>query len=114
MQLFLSTGKCNWHSEKPLVQNTLLQNKNVLNGAISENARGKLANFGIELSGIGIKDVILPGEMKLILNQVVEAQKQAEANLIKRREETQAMRPLHNTAKMMDNNPMLLRLIELE
>lgn len=52
--------------------------------------------------------------MKLILNRVVEAEKEAEANLIRRREETQAMRALHNTAKMMDNNPTLVRLKELE
>jgi len=50
----------------------------------------------------------------VILNQVVEAQKEAEANVIKRREETQAMRSLHNTAKVMENNPVLLRLKELE
>ena len=63
---------------------------------------------------MGVKDIILPGEMKLILNQVVQAQKEAEANVVKRREETQAMRSLHNTAKMMENNPILLRLKELE
>lgn len=93
---------------------TLLQDKNVLNEVISKSARGKLATFGLELTGVGVKDIILPGDMKLILNQVVEAQKQAEATLIKRREETQAMRSLHNTAKMMNNDPMLLRLKELE
>ncbi len=49
-----------------------------------------------------------------ILSKVVEAQKTAEANLIKRREETQATRSLHNTAKVMENNPVLLRLKELE
>lgn len=63
---------------------------------------------------VGVKDIILPGEMKTILNKVVEAQKEAESNLIKRREETQAMRSLHNTAKMMEGNPVLLRMKELE
>jgi hypothetical protein len=38
----------------------------------------------------------------------------AEANLIKRQEETQATRSLHNTAKVMEGNPILLRLKELE
>ena len=52
--------------------------------------------------------------MKAILNQVVEAQKSAEANVIKRREETAATRSLHNTAKVMENNPTLMRLKELE
>ena len=61
-----------------------------------------------------IKDVILPGEMKEILNRVVEAEKVAQANLIKRREETAATRSLLNTARLMDENPTLLRLKELE
>lgn len=52
--------------------------------------------------------------MKTILAEVVEAQKTAEANLIRRREETQATRSLHNTAKLMEGNPVLLRLKELE
>ena len=49
-----------------------------------------------------------------LLNQVVEAEKVAQANVIKRREETAATRSLLNTAKLMDENPTLLRLKELE
>jgi regulator of protease activity HflC (stomatin/prohibitin superfamily) len=52
--------------------------------------------------------------MKEILNQVVQAEKAAQANVIKRREETAATRSLLNTAKLMDENPTLLRLKELE
>ncbi len=92
----------------------LLENKDVLNADIKANVVGKLIGYGIALEAVGVKDIILPGDMKHILNQVVEAQKEAEANLIKRREETQAMRSLHNTAKVMENNPVLLRLKELE
>lgn len=58
--------------------------------------------------------MILPGDMKTILNQVVEAEKVAQANVIKRREETAAMRSALNTARLMDDNPTLLRLKELE
>jgi regulator of protease activity HflC (stomatin/prohibitin superfamily) len=61
-----------------------------------------------------VKDVILPGEMKTILNQVVEAEKRAQANLIQRREETAATRSLLNTARLMEENRTLLRLKELE
>ena len=56
----------------------------------------------------------MPGEMKALLNQVVEAEKAAQANLIKRREETAATRNLLNTAKLLEDNPVLLRLKELE
>ncbi len=92
----------------------LLEDKDTLNSVIENGVREKLTEFGIKLRSVGVKDIILPGDMKVILNQVVEAQKEAEANVIKRREETQAMRSLHNTAKVMENNPVLLRLKELE
>jgi regulator of protease activity HflC (stomatin/prohibitin superfamily) len=57
---------------------------------------------------------ILPGEMKELLNKVTEAKKAAEANLIVRREETAAMRSQANTAKLLQDNPTLMRLRELE
>ena len=71
-------------------------------------------NFGIEVLGLGIRDVILPGDMKELMNKVIEAQKASEANVIKRREETAAMRSQMNTAKLIENNPTLMRLRELE
>ncbi|MFD1217638.1 slipin family protein [Microbulbifer celer] len=92
----------------------LLEDKDSLNLGIARDVRAKLEQYGIEIATVGVKDIILPGDMKQILNQVVEAQKESEANLIKRREETQAMRSLHNTAKMMENNLVLMRLKELE
>lgn len=92
----------------------LLADKNLLNSEIRDLVEPMAAEYGIHLKTVGVKDVILPGEMKDILSKVVEAQKTAEANIIKRREETQATRSLHNTAKVMENNPVLLRLKELE
>lgn len=69
---------------------------------------------GLDIETLGIKDIILPGDMKEIMNQVVQAEKAAQANLIRRREETAATRSLLNTAKLMEQNPLLLRLKELE
>ena len=93
---------------------TLLANKGELDEAILGYAAPRLATLGVELMNAGVKDVILPGEMKTLLNQVVEAEKAAQANLIKRREETAATRNLLNTAKLLEENPVLLRLKELE
>jgi regulator of protease activity HflC (stomatin/prohibitin superfamily) len=92
----------------------LLGAKGELDRDIQNSARGKIEQHGIRLASVGIKDVILPGEMKDILNRVVEAEKVAQANLIKRREETAATRSLLNTARLMEENPTLLRLKELE
>ncbi|HEY3447451.1 MAG TPA: slipin family protein [Myxococcales bacterium] len=69
---------------------------------------------GLELIRFGMKDVILPGEMKALLNRVIEAQKEAEANVILRREETAATRSLAQTAKVLGESPLLIRLKELE
>jgi len=92
----------------------LLGNKDELDKVIFTAVKEKIAEFGIEVRSVGVKDVILPGDMKDILNQVVEAEKVAQANVIKRREETAATRSLLNTARLMDDNPTLMRLKELE
>ncbi len=92
----------------------ILAGKEELGRVIDREVKERVAEFGIYVKSIGVKDIILPGEMKTLLNQVVEAEKQAQANLIRRREETAATRSLHNTAKMLERSPTLLRLKELE
>jgi regulator of protease activity HflC (stomatin/prohibitin superfamily) len=77
-------------------------------------ARDKALAYGVELVDAGVRDVILPGDMKAILNQVMEAKKKAEAALILRREEVAATRSLANTAEMLARNPALMKLKELE
>jgi regulator of protease activity HflC (stomatin/prohibitin superfamily) len=92
----------------------LLENKQVIDEVVSAYVKRKLDGFGIEMNGVGVKDIVLPGEMKTILAKVVEADKAAQANVIRRREETAATRSLLNTAKVMEDNPVALRLKELE
>lgn len=92
----------------------LLENKGVIDEIVTAYVRGKLEDYGLAVESVGVKDIVLPGEMKAILAQVVEAGKSAEANVIRRREETAATRSLLNTAKVMEDNPVALRLKELE
>jgi regulator of protease activity HflC (stomatin/prohibitin superfamily) len=92
----------------------LLENKQLIDEVVGAYIGRKLAGFGIEMGGVGVKDIVLPGEMKTILAQVVEAEKAAQANVIRRREETAATRSLLNTAKVMEGNPIALRMKELE
>jgi len=74
----------------------------------------KVATYGVELMSCGIRDIILPGEVKEIMNQVLVAEKKAQANIITRREETASTRSLLNTAKLMEENDMLFKLKEME
>lgn len=92
----------------------LLTDKDAVVEDLERMIRGRAESLGLSIESIGIRDVILPGEMKDLLNKVTEAKKAAEANLIARREETAAMRSQANTAKLLENNPVLMRLRELE
>jgi len=92
----------------------LLGDKASLDADIFGYVRGRVTELGIEVLGVGVKDVILPGEMKEILNSVVQAEKAAQANVIRRREEANATRSLLNTAKLIEESPVLMRLKELE
>jgi regulator of protease activity HflC (stomatin/prohibitin superfamily) len=91
-----------------------LMDKDVVVGDLETAVRRRATDMGLEITSIGIRDVILPGDMKELMNKVTEAKKEAEANLIARREETAAIRSQANTAKLLADNPTLMRLRELE
>jgi len=92
----------------------VLSAKAVLDAELRTYVRERVAETGIDVMELGVKDVILPGEIRELVNKVVEAERTAKANLIRRQEETAATRSLLNTAKLMEENPLLLRLKELE
>ncbi len=92
----------------------LLEDKSAIDRAVAERVETRFAEIGIAVDSIGVKDIILPGDMKELLGKVVEAEKAAQANVIRRREETNATRSLLNTAKVMESNAVALRLKELE
>jgi regulator of protease activity HflC (stomatin/prohibitin superfamily) len=97
-----------------LTLDELLDKKENLANVIMEKATEKVAELGIEIKNCGLRDVILPGDMKDIMNQVLMAEKKAQANIIMRREETASMRSLLNTAKLMEENETLWKLKEME
>lgn len=92
----------------------LLAGRDSMTKFLEEDTTGKARRFGVRVERVGVKDVVLPGEMKTLLNKVIEAEKEAAANVILRREETAATRSLANTAKLMTEQPLLLRLKELD
>ena len=92
----------------------VLNDRETVDAQVVAHVREGLGDIGVEVTELGVKDVILPGDMRELINKVVEAEKTAQANLIRRREETAATRSLLNTARLMDENPTLMRLKELE
>ncbi|WP_126973123.1 slipin family protein [Gynurincola endophyticus] len=92
----------------------LMLSKDQVSEAVNASMASTGAMLGIELLHSGCKDLILPGEIRDIMNQVLVAEKKAQANVITRREETASTRSLLNTAKLLEENAMLYKLKELE
>lgn len=92
----------------------LLKMKQDIAAFVLSRLQEKSEDYGVQFLSAGVKDIILPGDIKDILNTVLLAEKKAQANLITRREETASTRSLLNTAKLMDENVTLYRLKELE
>ena len=112
IQLELQSQLRRFVSQSTLDQ-VLLQ-QDALNTTICKNLKDQFSQYGIELIKVGIKKLGLPDSVKAIMNQVVEAQKRAQANEFKRDDQETALRSLKRIAKEMENNPLLLRLKELE
>jgi len=92
----------------------ILENKEQLSGVMLARLKEKESEYFVAFSDAGVKDIILPGEIRSIMNTVLLAEKKAQANVITRREEVASTRSLLNTAKLMDENQTLYKLKELE
>lgn len=92
----------------------ILENKDQMSEFVFKKLKAKEKELFVEITDAGVKDIILPGEIRQIMNTVLIAEKRAQANVITRREEVASTRSLLNTAKMMDENKTLYKLKELE
>lgn len=92
----------------------ILENKAQMSEFVFGKLKAKEKELFVEITDAGVKDIILPGEIREIMNTVLAAEKRAQANVITRREEVASTRSLLNTAKLMDENQTLYKLKELE
>lgn len=92
----------------------ILANKDEISSYVFEKLKAKESELYVRFSEAGVKDIILPGEIRDIMNTVLMAGKRAQANVITRREEVASTRSLLNTAKLMEENQTLYKLKELE
>lgn len=92
----------------------ILENKSGISEFVLSRLKAREKELYVEVADAGVKDIILPGEIREIMNTVLVAEKRAQANVITRREEVASTRSLLNTAKLMDENKTLWKLKELE
>lgn len=92
----------------------ILESKEEMSKYVFTRLKAREKELFVEITDAGVKDIILPGEIRDIMNTVLVAEKRAQANVITRREEVASTRSLLNTAKLMDENKTLYKLKELE
>ena len=89
---------------------TVLSGRSELSNKLMEITEPKVANLGLRLISVNLKDIMFPGKLKEIFAQVVSARKGSLAALEKARGETAALRNLANAAKLIEGNPNLMQL----
>lgn len=92
----------------------ILADKEGISAYVRDRLREMEDELFVKIESAGVKDIILPGEIRDIMNTVLVAEKRAQANVITRREEVASTRSLLNTAKLMEENKTLYKLKELE
>lgn len=92
----------------------LLTDRSKISKALFEAVLPKAKTIGLELISAEVKDLMLPGELKKVFTQVLQAQKEGLAALERARGETAALRNLANAAKLLEEHPGLLQLRVLQ
>lgn len=92
----------------------LLKEREALSTNLREEVAPRALAYGVELSRVGVKDMTLPGTVRAVFLQEVEADLKGRASLAAARHEVAAARARANTARLVQENPLLLRLQELE
>jgi regulator of protease activity HflC (stomatin/prohibitin superfamily) len=92
----------------------LLRDREALSSDLLASVAPRAKGYGVELTRVGVKDMVLPGTVRALFLQEVEADLKGRAGLAAARHEVAAARARANTAKLIQENPQILRLQELE
>jgi regulator of protease activity HflC (stomatin/prohibitin superfamily) len=88
----------------------LLASRRELGPVVMERSASSVAQIGIELLSVDVRDLMLPGELKRAFAGVVAARKDGEIAVERARGETAALRNLANAAGMVEDHPALMQL----
>jgi len=90
----------------------LVSDRAGLGEAIAERLAGKVAELDIQ--AVTVTSLVLPPEIRRMLTEVERARREGEATLERARAEHAALRSLANAARLLKDNPELMRLRTLQ
>lgn len=71
--------------------NAILSDRNEISTAVREEVSSAAASYGVEIIRADVKDLVFPGNLREIMNRVLETERRAEAELIEARKEAEVM-----------------------
>lgn len=87
----------------------ILSDRNEISDNVKVNVSEAAAGYGVEIIRADVKDLVFPGNLREIMNQVLETERRAEAKLIEARKEAEA-----NRIKSESQNEMMAKKLEAE
>jgi len=75
----------------------ILTDRNEISDAVRETVQDRAKSYGVEVIRADVKDLVFPGNLRAIMNQVLETERRAEARLIQARKDIEA-EELHSRA----------------
>lgn len=92
----------------------LLEARAEMGAELLRQAAESARRYGVEVSRVGVRDVVLPREVRQVMMLEVEADRTGRADLVRARHEVASARARANTARILAETPEVARLQELE
>ena len=107
----------------------ILRDRNELSDAIRTDVTASAKTYGVEIMRADVKDLAFPGNLREIMNRVIETERASEAKLIDARSRAEVaqlearaqlaaleerLKADEKQVKLLSENPLLLRVKELE
>ena len=70
----------------------ILSDRNEISEAVKADVKAAAAGYGVEILRADVKDLVFPGNLREIMNQVLEVERRAEAKLIEAKREAEVAR----------------------
>lgn len=70
----------------------ILSDRNEISDAVSSDVKSTAARYGVEIVRADVKDLVFPGNLREIMNQVLEVERKAEANLLQAKKTAETLK----------------------
>jgi regulator of protease activity HflC (stomatin/prohibitin superfamily) len=70
----------------------ILTDRNEISDAVRDDVREAALGYGVEIARADVKDLVFPGNLRDIMNQVLETERRAQADLVLARKDADVMR----------------------